>query len=213
MRHIIALCGTRRSGKDTCANIICDEFKGFEHRKIAAPLKAMCKSIFGFSIKQMENDDKELIDDRWGVSPRQAMQFIGTEMFQYKLGELLPHIGRTFWIRQATSSLLLNNISNVRNSEPKHFVFSDLRFNHEVEYLKEFCHVNNIRVHFVRIVRSGVPPLDTNSPSIDEHSSERECLSIPVCAEITNDHTNPKGHDILREQVVNMVNSVILNTT
>lgn len=169
--RVIALCGARRTGKDTIANYISSTL-GYEHIKITAPLKAICKTLFHFTDEQLETDIKEHIDERWGVSPRQAMQFLGTEIFQYKIQELLPQVERKFWINSLVTHILSN--------PEKKYVISDLRFIHEFEELKSS--IDN--VFTIKIVSNRVC-----SNTTDTHSSECEYKSIQEDILVINNGT------------------------
>jgi hypothetical protein len=164
-RKIIAICGLKRCGKDTLADFIQSKY-GFQNIKIADPLKDMCAQLFGLSHAQIEGDVKEVVDPRWGVAPRQILQFVGTEMFQFKLQELMPQIGRSFWMRQ-----LLD--------KHKHgcFVVSDMRFVHEYEILK----AAQPDLIVIKIVRDGLKINVYN-----EHSSEKEWEHIPESFTVYN---------------------------
>jgi hypothetical protein len=103
MYNIIAICGAKRSGKDVLSKYLVHKYK---YRKLyfAEPLKKAVKELFNFSDIQVGIDEgenagceKDTVDDRWGVSPRQALQFFGTEVLQYKIQELLPTINRYFF--------------------------------------------------------------------------------------------------------------------
>jgi len=95
--------------------------------------------------------EKDIIDDRWGITPRKALQFIGTEVLQNKIQELIPGIKRDYF-----ANILLSKIKN-----DKYYVITDLRFLHEYEKIK------NLDVFFIRIIR----PSNINN---DLHSSETE---------------------------------------
>ena len=95
---VVALCGAKHSGKDLSADWLVQN-KGYTHLKFSAPLKDAVASLFGFTPPQMHGRDRESVDPRWDRSPREILQFVGTEMFQYKLQELMPTIGRRFWAR------------------------------------------------------------------------------------------------------------------
>ena len=165
-RKIIAICGVKRSGKDTLADYIVSRY-GFEKIRIADPLKHMCKGLFGLTDAQIEGDDKEVIDPRWGVAPRAILQFVGTEMFQFKLQKLMPHVGRSFWMRQ----LLETHTHGC-------FVISDMRFLHEYEILK----AAEPDLVVIKLMRDTV-----KSNSFSEHSSEKEWDRIPATMTIRND--------------------------
>lgn len=167
---LIAICGYKRSGKDTLADYISATY-GHKHVKIAEKLKSVAKTVFGFSDEQVETDIKEQVDSRWGITPRQAMQFIGTEMFQYKIQELLPNIQRGLWIKGLVAE-------HLAHPDPPPIVISDLRFVHEYEELRKHG------VYIIRVNRTCC----SRSAQQDAHSSEREFLHIPYDVEVNNDH-------------------------
>jgi hypothetical protein len=178
-KNIIAICGAKRCGKDVISQYIVDKH-GYTKIAFADPLKNIVKSIFDFNDIQVGIDEincigheKDTIDDKWGISPRQALQFFGTEILQYKIQELLPNINKNF-----LSNKLCNKIEDDKN-----YVISDLRFIHEYERLKELKMFN---LFIIRILRSS-ENMDNNKPSIDNHISEKEFLNIPYDIEIVND--------------------------
>lgn len=170
--RIVALCGARRTGKDTVASYLV-EHHGYEHVKITAPLKRVCQTLFHFTEDQLETDSKELPDPRWGISPRQVMQFLGTEVFQYKIQELLPEVGRCFWI---------NSLATLIRANPdKRYVISDMRFLHEHQVLQS---IDPSSMRTIRVSSQRVAP----SPA-DTHLSECEHHGIPADADLTNNGT------------------------
>ena len=72
--RIIGILGRSRSGKDTIANIIKEHYPEYEICRFAQPIKNALKEIYGFTYDQLENDYKESIDSRYGLTPREAMQ-------------------------------------------------------------------------------------------------------------------------------------------
>ena len=62
--NIIAICGYKRSGKDTVANFIVENY-GYEHYKLATPLKECIQQLFGFTREEMEGHLKEEVNDIW----------------------------------------------------------------------------------------------------------------------------------------------------
>lgn len=133
--NIIAICGATRSGKDTIANHIKTHYK-YKHRKISYYLKNAIKESFGFTDEQLETDEKDNKDDYWGISPRDVMNFIGTQIFQYEIEKLIPNLNRCFWVNR-----LLHDCKDEKN-----IVISDLRFLHEVEQLSHHK-LTIIKVH------------------------------------------------------------------
>lgn len=169
MTRIIAICGPKRSGKDTIANYIVAKY-GYKHFKIASKLKDVCGLLFGFTQEQMEDDTKDIIDTKYNITPRKAMQFVGTEMMQYKIQELLPNVKRNFWI-----NLLMQEIQ-----KESHVVISDMRFLHEYETM---CKESDLHVIQVSKPNSG------SDSHLDLHPSEVEWRKIPTTTIIENNKT------------------------
>ena len=166
MKHqVIAICGMKRSGKDTIANYIAS--LGYKPVKISAKLKEICHILFGFSHVQMEDAVKDVIDERFGITPRKAMQFLGTEVMQYKIQELLPNTGRSFWI------------NTLLQQEQDKIVISDMRFVHEERALRAMW---GDRAMIIKVVR---PELEDE----DEHVSEKEWVDIKEDVLLVNNTT------------------------
>ncbi len=87
-RHprIIGLMGYGGAGKSTAAEVLVDQF-GFRRTKFAGPLKSMMRALYNSAgmprleiERRIEGDLKEVPDDLLqGRTPRQAMQWLGTE--------------------------------------------------------------------------------------------------------------------------------------
>lgn len=176
--RIIAICGAKRSGKDTIANIL-SEYYGYKHIKIAQKLKDICKILFSFTDDQLETDIKENIDHRWNITPRQAMQFIGTEIMQYQIQHLLPNVDRNFWMHSVIKEIDAN--PNTK------YVISDMRFLHEAQMLKD----KDPTTLFIKINRN------MKKNETDPHVSELEFNAIKEDLLIKNDNTI----DILVNQI------------
>ena len=169
---IIAICGLKRSGKDTLANIISEHYT-YEHVKISKKLKETCKLLFNFTDDQMEKDFKEEIDPRWGVSPRKCMQYFGTEMMQYQIQNLL-NIGKKFWINSLLNEIDVNEVNN------KKYVISDLRFLHEYEEIKK-------RNGIIICVNRVLTDKGVDKSTEDLHISEQEYKKFDYDLIIKND--------------------------
>ena len=172
-KHIIAICGRKRSGKDTVANFFIS--RGYTHMKIASKLKDITQCLFGFTDDQIETDSKDEVDPCWGISPRKAMQFLGTEVMQYKIQELLPSVNRKFWITGLIRDILSTSTPDTR------IVISDLRFLHEYEELKKI----KCPVHIIKVVRHG----HFVKHPVSVHPSEMEYTMIHEDILIHNDST------------------------
>lgn len=166
-RKIVAICGKARCGKDTIANIFVQN--DYVHLKIAGQLKEVTKLLFGFTHEHVEGDHKDIVDEYWGITPRKALQFVGTEMMQYKIQELLPHIGRNFWITNLVKQI------NTEYSD-KNIVISDMRFVHE------YTELSKCGVYVIKVDR---PNQDIITDST--HVSEKDFENIPYDIQIQND--------------------------
>ena len=123
---IIGITGHARHGKDSTADIICKHF-GYRKHALADVMKEACRVIFGWSDQQLYGDLKDVVDEKYGISPRHALQSLGTEWGQYKLSEydsFAEVTGRKLWVNS-----LLNRMQG-------NTVISDVRFPHEAEAIR-----------------------------------------------------------------------------
>ena len=166
--NIIALCGYKRCGKDFASEHIVENHD-YLHYKLANKLKNIVKELFDFDDEQIEGDKKETVDSLWGISPRQAMQYIGTDVFQHHMNDLIPGIDRTFWVRTL--------VNEIKKNKPKNVVISDMRFMHEYEYIKKHLDTHNLTV--VKIINN-------NRIQDDDHISENSFNQIPYDYVVNN---------------------------
>ena len=186
MPKIIAICGAKRCGKDVLAEHLVNKYN-YERVAFANPLKLAVKSLFNFDDDQVGigkdegTDRKDIVDERWGITPRAALQFFGTEIMQEKIQELLPDMKRNFF-----ANTLTNYIRNAGNSEnDKRFVISDLRFIHEYEMLLNMPNINIKDITIVRVIR----PSENRAKEQDPHVSELEYVNIPYDIIMINNGT------------------------
>jgi len=174
MPKIIAICGAKRSGKDVLAEHLVKKYN-YEKIAFADPLKQAVKNLFNFDDDQMGigedkgTDKKDIIDKRWGITPRAALQFFGTEIMQEKIQELLPNIKRDFF-----ANTLKNYIEN--SEKDKKFVISDMRFIHEYDMLANISNIEHKDKMIVRVIR---PFKNRIKEQQEPHVSELEYTNIP----------------------------------
>ena len=183
MSNIIAICGAKRSGKDVLAKHLVAT-RGFKKLSFAEPLKKAVRELFNFNDIQVgideENavgDEKDIIDERWGISPRKALQFFGTEIMQHSINELIPNTNRGFF-----ADILLSRISG---NSCDSYVISDMRFLHEYNKLKSLTKARD--ACSLIVVKISRPSINIAEVKRDSHISENEYIDIPYDVEIIND--------------------------
>jgi len=126
---IIGVTGKKGAGKDTTAFYIQKTYH-YHKMSLADPIKQACNIIFGWSNDVWEHGVKEIVDEEFGISPRQAAQHLGTNWAQIELCDTFPKFsettGRNLW-----ANLLIKNAKKYDN-----VVVADVRFLHEVELIR-----------------------------------------------------------------------------
>lgn len=112
---MIGIVGRARSGKDTIANHIVKY--GYRKYSFATPIKEIAKIMFFFSDEELENKTQK--KSLMGITPREAMQIIGTEMVRDTLDE-------NFWVKHL-----------LRRLDGKRTVISDVRFQNEADMISK----------------------------------------------------------------------------
>jgi hypothetical protein len=125
---IIGIIGAIGSGKDTIAEYLI-ETQHFDKYAFASKVKDVACVVFGWNREMMEGLTpksrkwREEVDEYWGITPREAMQKIGTEMFR-------KHIDDQIWIKA-----LIREIQYKSNS--RRIVITDCRFENEIQAVKD----------------------------------------------------------------------------
>jgi hypothetical protein len=176
MPMIVAICGAKRSGKDVLAQHLVDKYN-YERVAFAQPLKLAIKSLFNFDDDQVGIGEdkgtgkKDIVDERWGITPRTALQFFGTEIMQEKIQEILPDIKKNFF-----ANTLKNYIADkIKINPDQRFVISDLRFLHEYKALFSISKIRKDEIAIIRVIRpslSSSSPVDYSSDLPKAHISE-----------------------------------------
>jgi hypothetical protein len=124
---IIGIVGYKGSGKDAMADYLIENFQ-FEKMAYAGTLKDVCGILFDLEDKYFNNRQlKEKKLDFWGLSPREILQKVGTDLFR-------KHFDEEFWVK-----LMENKIQNKLVDNPNaNIVCSDVRFQNEADLIKKF---------------------------------------------------------------------------
>ena len=146
---IIGISGKKYSGKDTIADHIVKKF-GFVKISFGDTLKKALKVIFNFNDEQLYGNKKEVVDNYWKVSPREMMQYVGTDLFRNKMKADYPNICDNIWILSVQKQIELLNAAGKSN-----IVISDVRFENEYNMIRS---AEGKIIHVVRnnIVNSDV---------------------------------------------------------
>ena len=161
---IIGVVGPKRSGKTEVSNMLVRrnvtpiESSPFTSLAFAAPIKRICKD-FGFRHAQLYGGDehKEAVDPRFGITPRQFMQWTG-DLFRINLPEILMHAGNdTSPLHDAWNCAMRHSMAS---KEGFGIVIEDVRFKAECDFVMSYPHG-----HLVFVYR---PELE----STDTHNSE-----------------------------------------
>lgn len=168
---IIGIAGEKRHGKDSVADFIPHPKRIV---KLAEPVKEIARLVYGLTEAQVDGNeqDKETVIPEWGVSPRQIMQKIGTEMGR--------GIHPDTWIRLLRKRIddFLSWIKINPGDPPIIFVVSDVRFPNEAEAIRSWGG------SIWRVLRPGLP-----SSGVDPHPSETSIKTIRPDLTIINDGT------------------------
>ncbi|CAM9699182.1 unnamed protein product [Ectocarpus sp. 6 AP-2014] len=115
---MIGFVGRKRSGKDTLAMFVRDLFPETNIMSFADPLKQACKHAYHLRDEQLDKT-KDVIDPRWGMTPRDMMKSLGMKYFRHED----PH----HWTKNM--SFRIQGLGSI--------VISDVRFQNEAAFVKE----------------------------------------------------------------------------
>lgn len=167
---ILGLAGRAHSGKDSAGAFLIEgpSPDGIAWRRVAFadPLKEASKIIFRFTDEQVNGKLKETIDERWGFTPRAALQLLGTEVCR--------HIREDVWVKSA--ELRVKGLV----AAGRHVVLTDVRFLNEADAVRSWGGI---------VVRVQRDPSTCPFPVDPTHQSEVELNKIVPDAVIANEGT------------------------
>ncbi len=120
---ILGMTGKARSGKDTVADLLVKEY-GFVRVGWADLLKKGICIWHGWDDRHAYGDLKEVIDEYFGYSPREAFQGIGTDLM------------RDQWMSDFWTRCALRHINTLLDAG-RCVVVSDCRFDNEAMSIKD----------------------------------------------------------------------------
>lgn len=123
---VIGIIGSIGSGKDTSADWMIQN-KGFQRLAFATKVKDVAHVVFGWDREKLEGLTKESRAWReevcpfWNITPRKALQLIGTEMFRKMIDDQV-------WVKTVVKQIQESN---------KNTVITDCRFENEFQAIKD----------------------------------------------------------------------------
>ena len=175
---LIGFSGKKGSGKSYFANYLVNN-KLFIKLSFASPLKEITKILFNLSDEDVKDPiKKELINPKFNASPRELMQWLGTDIMREEFNKKFNYSG-SIWIdsvKDKVKTLLDNN---------KDVVIDDVRFQNEVDMIHSLGGI-------VINLRNDLDNTLNNSTS--NHSSENQKLTFNY--EFVNDKSYSNTYDI-----------------
>jgi hypothetical protein len=144
---LIGIGHRKRSGKDTAANVIV-EHANAERIAFADLLKEGVNLWHGWDSRHSDGELKEVVDQYWGYSPRDAYVRIGTDCIR-------NNIRNDFWVHAAMRFVQRHMAAG------RDVVITDVRFPNEVEAVRAAGGT------LWKVNRASLPPLKD-----DDHVSE-----------------------------------------
>ena len=145
---IVGLIGKKGHGKDTFADYLVEHY-GFVKLSFAEPLKKVCKELFLLTDEQLYDPmEKEKVDERWGKSPRQLMQIIGTDI-------LRKYYDEKIWV-----NLLLKKMEHYKK---KNIVICDIRHPNELDLVMSFNNSENVKIFLLTPPKASISTFRDNS--------------------------------------------------
>ncbi|GIQ87622.1 higher eukaryotic phosphomevalonate kinase [Kipferlia bialata] len=167
---IFGITGRKRSGKDTVADHLIGHH-GFTKYQIASPLKQAVHALYGWDMDKLETDDKEIHDDTYGISPRQAMQFMGAEFNKY-MSQHFPQYAEV----TNTKLYMMRMLEYIKLHPDQDIAIPDVRMPFTAKAIRDIGGV------MVRVERG-------TNPTGDQHDTERFVDTMDVDVVIRNDGT------------------------
>lgn len=163
----VGVCGYKGAGKDTMATRLVERW-GFERRALADPLKQAAAAIFGFTQDQLYGDLKEAVDPYWNLSPRQVLQWLGTEGCREAVGGRAVESGA--WSEDERNGLWIRALDRACRGLPR-VVVPDVRYTNEAQFILDQGGL------LVRVDRPGYGPGEHKSEHLDQWWDEARSWS------------------------------------
>ena len=115
---VIGLVARSRCGKDTVADYIIDTYGNTQtiiKRRLAGPIKKAVEVLYGFTTEHLETDLKDIKNEKYNCSPRDAMVAITRTIMELS--------GTDFFTNQLYNSRTPSEVT----------IIPDVRYSHDIE--------------------------------------------------------------------------------
>lgn len=169
-KPLVGITGLKGHGKDTVGKHL-EDAHHWSREAWAGKLKAVARSLWDLHHSQVDGtiEQKETMDERWGVTPRHLLQALGTEVARHAHPET--------WIR-----FLLRQLAEFEASELaadqllEGWAICDCRFPNEADAIRKHGGI------VVRVVRP-----ESGTGQFEDHASEIGVSAIKADYVILND--------------------------
>jgi dephospho-CoA kinase len=145
----IGICGKAGTGKDTAAKYILKKYKNIKQVAFADPIKKIAETMY------------PNIDKKWLYGPSQFRNSIIKNAFKnnepLSVRQLLIDIGTAG--RAYNENIWIESVFNNINLTSDSFIFSDIRFINEFNYLKK----NNFKTIKIKRIKNNSPNSETET--------------------------------------------------
>lgn len=177
---IIGLIGKERVGKDTFADYICQKYD-FQKYNLAQPIKEISKIMFGWDDEELNGSNKDEVDTKLGIKPRDFFTWFGTEIGQFALHQKFPNLqipDRSIW----SQSMDVWIQEQIKVNKDGLIVIPDVRFCHEVDVLNKYNAI------LINITKSNIS-VGQNQKSDNNYQLDEILEKYKIQHQIDNDNT------------------------
>lgn len=181
---LIGFSGKKGSGKSYFADYLVNN-KLFIKLSFASPLKEITKILFNLSDEDVKDQiKKELINPKFNASPRELMQWLGTDIMREEFNKRFNYSG-SIWIDNVKDKvkMLLDNNKDV--------VIDDVRFQNEVDMIHS---LGGIVINLHNSLDNNTSLSNNLNTLTSTHSSENQKLTFNY--EFINDKSYSNTYDI-----------------
>ena len=172
--RVLAFSGPEEAGKSTACRLMKARHPGAVVLSFAAPLKDGVMAMYGFTREQVYGTLKDVVDPRYGCTPRYVLQRVGTEFFRNLHATMLPECdlgGVTLWIKRMVDQIKALPAGSI-------VMIDDLRFPDELQALR------TLGATVVKVTRPGAGGGDRAV-----HPSAQQWQRMDADLDIVNDGT------------------------